>query len=103
MNPACHTCIERFKTWGGDPRNEGSCFLCNNYSGKQEREIERWGEYIVNGIPPAHKPTPYQEINKATNQRKWREVVEIDRKVEGLNKALANHLAEKPKKHESHY
>ncbi len=102
MNSICADCIERFATWGADPRNDGSCtsYACNNPQGQQEREIEHWGEYIVNGTKPRHLPTPSQEIKKAINVRDHREVVELSRKVENLNKALANHLAEKPKKYE---
>ena len=102
MDSLCHECIEKFRSWGADPRQDGSCtsYACGNYAGKKEREIERWGEYIVNGNPPAHFSTKqdWNEAKQAYGRRVRQDVVEIERKVQGLNKALANHLATTPEK-----
>ena len=105
MNQHCSECIKEFRGWGADPRKDGSCtsYACANYAGQKEREVERWGEYILNGSTPVHLPTPSREIHQALNARDRQEVVELERKVQGLNKALATHLTAKPKKRESRY
>ncbi len=109
MNFTCQECIEIMKPFSPTvpSRRHGRyleplCLHCSNRDGA--REMLRGTVYDLEETTPVRfQPTPSQEIKQAYNTRTWQEVVELSRKVENTSKALANHMAEKPKKKDIGY